>query len=72
MAVIPAVTVSGQISICGYFDQEDVEYLDEDKHNKEMARREFKKLLKYFGLGTAQANTNSYKIKGTLFSVTAM
>ena len=51
MAVIPVVTVSGQISICGYFDQEDVEYLDEDKHNTEMARREFKKLLKYFGLG---------------------
>ena len=51
MAVIPVVTLKGEISICGYFDQEDVEYLDEDKHNTEMARREFKKLLKYFGLG---------------------
>ena len=56
MAVIPVVTLKGEISICGYFDQEDVEYLDEDKHNTEMARREFKKLLKYFGLGQGSSN----------------
>ena len=51
MAVIPVVTLKGDITICGYFDQEEVEYLDEEKHITEMARREFRKLLKYFGLG---------------------
>ena len=59
MAVIPVITIKGDITIRGYFDQDEVEYLDEDKHITEMARREFKKLLKYFGLGLGSNNIQS-------------